>query len=1201
MRARSRLACVAAAAFVTVHGAAFLRAADLTWDADPVTSGIQDAGGNWNTTEPNWFDGASNVVWNNATPDSAFFGSSTGAFNNATPAYNVTVTSPITAQNINLGIGSTGGYYNIFDDFGAGALTLAGNVEKSGENGTGQFLLGNGLTLTSGQHTFTLRDTPGDKPELTINAAVTGAGGVTVNNNAYDQWGTLLFTTANGYTGGTNLVKGRLVVTSNGALGSGAVNISDAGVLSFYGAGTDFAGDITVSNPVTISRSVYTGAGFDNYKAAIISANAGSAGSVMTFNGPFTVDSTDARVQANTSTVLITSDIQQGPNVTAGVLTVDGDFAGFVTLTGNNTALLGGVRMMGGVELNVSNENNLGGPTAPITFTGGTFHPVGGFLSNFGAHVINTGSFTGGFDVDAGQSFTVDKDLTAGGSLGKRGAGTLNLPMTYNLTGGQTFFDSGTVNFTGTGTSNFHSIHLRSSVVNISSGTITTTNNYSSFGQDSTGTNGGPDQATVNISGTGALILGNADLNISDNANTAGTINLSGNGILRTTGGLTWLGKGANAAGTINQSGGSIIVDRTGNFAFVLGDGRFNQGPRGYYSISGGTFTSAGEVYVGEGNNTGVAGTGTWSQSGGTVTINNWFVVGREGGAGTVDLSGGTMTHNGGNMSLGDSGSVRPSMITVRNNFFLNNVAGEMWIGNGGTGNTTSMFVSGTPTINTNNWFVVGRGGATGTLDISGGTITRGGTLTGNHSYVGEGSGSGTVNVHGTGAIIINTGQYWVANGGSSKGYLSVSDSGQFTVTNNWLAVGRNGTAAGTINLSGGTLTQTGTTTALTLGSGSTATGILNQTGGTLNAQTTFLGESGNGTMNLSGGTASLGSLSVALNSNAHSGVLNVSGTAAVSASTMRVNPNNTASGTVSVTGGTLVSGTTINFGTISVSGTGAATLGAVSGGGSLLLGSSGIVRATSVVQGNVLLTGTSTLTILQNGTSTGTSKITNLSIASPAVVDLNDNDLVVGSGTTKAQVEAYVASARNGGAWTGSGITSTSARNLSTTGLGVLSGAEYTSVGGTGTFSGQTYGAGDTLVKYTWNGDANLDGRVTFDDYVKIDTGFNTHLTGWLNGDFNYSGGVTFDDYVLIDIAFNQQSGTLGRAVDWISGDDRSAAGLSGDAIETTLGHLDQFGSAYGAAFLAAVPEPTSLVALGVPALAGIVLRRSRRVARRK
>jgi hypothetical protein len=39
-------------------------------------------------------------------------------------------------------------------------------------------------------------------------------------------------------------------------------------------------------------------------------------------------------------------------------------------------------------------------------------------------------------------------------------------------------------------------------------------------------------------------------------------------------------------------------------------------------------------------------------------------------------------------------------------------------------------------------------------------------------------------------------------------------------------------------------------------------------------------------------------------------------------------------------------------------------------------------------------------------------------------------------------------------------------------------------------------------------HGDANVSGSVTFDDYVRTDTGFNARLPGWSNGDFSYSRG---------------------------------------------------------------------------------------------
>jgi len=46
----------------------------------------------------------------------------------------------------------------------------------------------------------------------------------------------------------------------------------------------------------------------------------------------------------------------------------------------------------------------------------------------------------------------------------------------------------------------------------------------------------------------------------------------------------------------------------------------------------------------------------------------------------------------------------------------------------------------------------------------------------------------------------------------------------------------------------------------------------------------------------------------------------------------------------------------------------------------------------------------------------------------------------------------------------------------------------------------------------------------VNFDDYSRIDSGFNNHRTGWLNGDLDGNGVVDFDDYSLIDLAFNTQ-----------------------------------------------------------------------------
>jgi hypothetical protein len=151
------------------------------------------------------------------------------------------------------------------------------------------------------------------------------------------------------------------------------------------------------------------------------------------------------------------------------------------------------------------------------------------------------------------------------------------------------------------------------------------------------------------------------------------------------------------------------------------------------------------------------------------------------------------------------------------------------------------------------------------------------------------------------------------------------------------------------------------------------------------------------------------------------------------------------------------------------------------------------------------------------------------------AQLDLNDNPLILDytNSSQLTTLQALVNAARNGGAWDVAGISSTVARqnpNHNTT-LGLLEATEFKSLYGTNaTFAGEAIDSTAVLVKYTYYGDTDFNGRVNFDDYVRTDSGYNNHKTGWLNGDFDGNGQIIFDDYVLIDLAFNTQSATLGR-----------------------------------------------------------------------
>ncbi|CAN5450200.1 hypothetical protein BH09PLA1_BH09PLA1_20860 [soil metagenome] len=228
----------------------------------------------------------------------------------------------------------------------------------------------------------------------------------------------------------------------------------------------------------------------------------------------------------------------------------------------------------------------------------------------------------------------------------------------------------------------------------------------------------------------------------------------------------------------------------------------------------------------------------------------------------------------------------------------------------------------------------------------------------------------------------------------------------------------------------------------------------------------------------------------------------------------------------------------------------------------------------------------TGTVGLLLNGSNTGTSRIGTLSIAggaSPtATLDLNDNDLILVNATA-ASVQGQINTARAGGAWTGKGITSSAARNSTPKNktLGVLTGAEYTPLGGS-TFDGFNVAATDVLVKFTWYGDTDFNGVVNFDDYSRTDAGFNNNRTGWLNGDFDGNSIVNFDDYSLIDSAFNTQSGSLRRAMSYLEGGDRNPSTMDTPALQLVVNHFDQFGEAYAQGFLNSVPEPTSAAFVG-------------------
>jgi hypothetical protein len=157
------------------------------------------------------------------------------------------------------------------------------------------------------------------------------------------------------------------------------------------------------------------------------------------------------------------------------------------------------------------------------------------------------------------------------------------------------------------------------------------------------------------------------------------------------------------------------------------------------------------------------------------------------------------------------------------------------------------------------------------------------------------------------------------------------------------------------------------------------------------------------------------------------------------------------------------------------------------------------------------------------------------VNIGPSATLDLRDNDLILQSAPTGrnaalAALAGWLASGRNGGTWSGLGIMSSiaSADANKLTGLGLLLNDNGRGGAIVSSFDGQAVNANSILVKYTWNGDLDLNGVVDASDYFRLDLGFIKKSRGYANGDMNYSGAIDVDDYFLIDKAFDEQTGIL-------------------------------------------------------------------------
>ncbi|MBK1834960.1 PEP-CTERM sorting domain-containing protein [Roseibacillus ishigakijimensis] len=372
--------------------------------------------------------------------------------------------------------------------------------------------------------------------------------------------------------------------------------------------------------------------------------------------------------------------------------------------------------------------------------------------------------------------------------------------------------------------------------------------------------------------------------------------------------------------------------------------------------------------------------TSVLNQTAGTLATgnNNWMFVGQNGGAGTYNLNG--------------SGNLSAGKLHI-----------SSWGGGGGTGEV-NVNTSGTLTTYSDAAFsnatlsnpsiMVGENNGNGTLNLLNGTIDASSKVT----FGASGNSTGNLNISG-GNFDIET-ELWLGHFGGGN---AIQNGGSIS-TGGWFVLGRNSGSNGNFTLNEGTVNAATGNGHATVGAIGTAQGSLTINGGTFNTGTPgshaadlIIGESGTGSLTMTGGNANIsGGLRIAA-AGGSTGTVNLDGgVLAITDGTIETG----GTGTLNFNGGTL--SLTDTGGALSKIGTGNLTVTGTAG------GTSGAISSFTVAAGGLYLADnleTTSLTIAADailGAADSAAEISgNLHFDSGGLLDLTNGILTLASGSS--------------------------------------------------------------------------------------------------------------------------------------------------------------------------------------------------------
>jgi fibronectin-binding autotransporter adhesin len=455
---------------------------------------------------------------------------------------------------------------------GTGGLTVnGGRLDLAGYSYTFPTLNGAGGTITNNGSALILT-APAGAYAGSIND---GAAAITVVKTS---GGTLALTGASNYSGGTTLSGGLLQISNSASLGA------SSGALTFNGGSLQLLADVATTRNYVVNAN----------QNAIIDSNAHT----LTLNGSITAATSAANAGLNKigSGALVLA----GNNTLSGAMTVN---AGVLNLTGGLTSGATAVNLLATSTSNAVLQTsgtlsqyrmyvgNASGAAAAIyqnggsvttTFVGGDSTGLGQTLGSYGYYNLSGG---GALTTQELQVGTWGPANNGGSGLFEMSSGTLSnlgwLIMTrsqgalgqsgvFNMSGGL-------INFAGGGfVTNWGS--NQSATINVSGGTIATTNNLGINLNDS-----------GNAANTGILNLNGGLVQVANVTGTYGLVNFNGG---------TLKASGANAnfitVGSAYLYGGGAVID-DGGYAVTVNQALLAPGGNG---VTTGGLTVSGSGYI---------------------------------------------------------------------------------------------------------------------------------------------------------------------------------------------------------------------------------------------------------------------------------------------------------------------------------------------------------------------------------------------------------------------------------------------------------------------------------------------------------------------------------------------------------------------------------------------------------------------------